>query len=166
MLIHEKQMLKDRALILAKENNAEEVCEHLCSTMLRIQLSSSVYGIDASFVKEIIYTNAVIPIPGVTNFIRGIINVRGKITAIVDLALLLGIKSDTNNCCHVVVLKDAETGMEFGIIVDDILQTVSVKHEDIKVLPTNVAGTILSGITSEGLIIIDSKEMINGIIIK
>lgn len=160
------QILNNRALQLAQKKEKESACDAECTTMLQINLSERSYCIEASFVKEILSIDALVPVPGSGRLVRGIVNVRGKIVAIIDLKILFGIESKYKKQNRVVVVKDELTAMEFGVLVDEISQTISVRDKDIKELPSNINGTArqnFSGISTEGFIIINTKQFINDV---
>ena len=56
------------------------------------------FGVSADYVVEIITNHAITKLPLVPNYIRGIINLRGQIIPIVDIRLLLGQPSQSDNC--------------------------------------------------------------------
>lgn len=163
MIATTNEILRQRALLLSRKESSSTRCSEACTTMLQFVIAQQTYAIDAVFVKEILTIDAIVPIPGLKQVVRGIVNVRGKIVAIFNLDGLLGIQSETDNQSRVVVLKDTSTGVEFGIQIKDILQTKSVLDEAIKGLPHHITGAlkrILKGVTIEGVLIIEAKELI------
>lgn len=57
------------------------------------KVQSNVCGVSAAFVKEMIALPAVRPVPEAVSFIRGVINLRGTVYKVLDMRLLMGMKS-------------------------------------------------------------------------
>ena len=77
---------------------------------------------------------AVTPVPRTPRFIRGVINLRGKIIPIMDLRLKFGMDSQeqTDETCMIVVQAQ---GIEMGIVVDKVSEVLDIAAEDIEDAP-------------------------------
>ena len=53
---------------------------------MTFKVGKDVYGIELKYVNEIIQMQPIAPIPEVEHFIKGLINLRGKITPVIDVA--------------------------------------------------------------------------------
>ena len=69
------------------------------------------FGVSADYVVEIITNHAITKLPLVPNYIRGIINLRGQIIPIVDIRLLLGQPSQSDNCIIILNIEDTLVGI-------------------------------------------------------
>jgi purine-binding chemotaxis protein CheW len=79
--------------MLAKEKEDAEVLQEEEDTQkcrfLTFQLGNEVYGIEIRFVTEIIGIQPITEIPELPDYIKGIINLRGKIIPVIDVRLRL-----------------------------------------------------------------------------
>lgn len=93
------------------------------------------YGIEILKVHEIIGLMPITRVPRTPSFIRGVINLRGKVIPVVDLRLKFGMESvaHTDETCIIVVQVQ---GAEMGIIVDKVSEVRDIAGEDIEATPS------------------------------
>lgn len=111
---------------------------------LTFSLAAEEYGISILKVKEIIGMMAITMVPQVPAFVKGVINLRGKVIPVVDLRLKFGMEEQgyTERTCIIVVEIKANTGNIFiGIVVDAVSEVLYVKAADIEDTPTFGAST-------------------------
>jgi purine-binding chemotaxis protein CheW len=112
---------------------------------LSLFLSKEEYGIEILKVREIIGMVDVTPLPRTPSFVRGVINLRGKIILVVDLRLKFGMDGVeyTHETCIVVVevVRDAESSMQVGCIVDTVSEVLTVEGEQCESTPRCAAAT-------------------------
>ena len=105
---------------------------------LTFALASEEYGIEILKVQEIIGLLPITRVPQTPNFIRGVINLRGKIIPVIDLRLKfkMGIKEDTRRT-SIIVVKVSRLSHEvtMGLIVDDVYEVVEIAKEEIEPPP-------------------------------
>jgi len=104
------------------------------------------YGMQILKVQEIIGLMPVTPVPNSPTFIRGVINLRGKIVPVLDLRAKLDMPSaePTNESCIIVVRSQS---IEVGVIVDRVREVLDVPADDIEVPPDiGIDTTYLLGI--------------------
>lgn len=92
-------------------------------------------GIEILRVQEIIGMMRITPVPRTPAFIRGVINLRGKIISVVDLRLKFGMefKEETPETCIVVVRVGH---IEMGIVVDKVSEVTNITTNDIEAAPS------------------------------
>lgn len=97
-------------------------------------LEDEEYGIEILKVREIIGMMAITPVPRTPKFIRGVINLRGKVIPVVDLRLKFGMPpvEQTEETCVIVVEAD---GVEMGAIVDKVSEVADIASENIEEAP-------------------------------
>ena len=114
-------------------------------------LGDEEYGIGILTVCEIIAMQPVTRVPRMPDFVRGVINLRGRVIPITDLRLKLGMTQDgTHDGCIVVVQLQ---GMQTGIVVDRVSEVVAIAEADIDDAPnfgTGVRSELLLGIGKAG----------------
>ncbi len=105
---------------------------------LTFNLGLEEYGIGILKIKEIIGLMPITPVPQTPSYIKGVINLRGKVIPVVDLRLKFGMerKDYTDKTCIIVVEIKGERGfMLVGIIVDSVSEVLNIKAGDIEETP-------------------------------
>lgn len=97
------------------------------------------YGIDVLKVREIIRLTNITAVPQMPGFVKGVINLRGKIIPVIDLRLRFGFNSvkDTDQTCIVVVQVKLPDGKhtQMGLIVDGVEEVVNIATGEIEETP-------------------------------
>lgn len=88
------------------------------------------YGIEIRYVTEIIGIQAITQIPELPEYIRGIINLRGKIIPVMDIRLRFKKPFREYNDRTCVVVIDIK-GISIGLIVDSVSEVLSITEENI-----------------------------------
>ncbi len=105
---------------------------------LTFTLADEEYGIGILKIKEIIGMMPITFVPQTPKFVKGVINLRGKVIPVIDLRLRFGMKPmDYNDrTCIIVVEIAGETGkVMIGIVVDTVSEVLNIKGEDIEDTP-------------------------------
>lgn len=97
-------------------------------------LQNEEYGIEILKVQEIIGLMPVTRIPRTPDFVRGVINLRGKIIAVTDLRKKFEMEEvdQTNETCIIVVQTN---GMEIGVMVDKVSEVLDISASEIENTP-------------------------------
>ena len=106
---------------------------------LTFLMANEKYGLEILKVREIIGMMDVTTVPTIPAFIRGVINLRGKVIPVVDLRLKFGIeaKEDTQRTCIIVVhLAHSAQEMTMGIIVDEVSDVLDISQDQIEPPPS------------------------------
>ncbi|MGE5255700.1 MAG: chemotaxis protein CheW [Hyphomicrobiales bacterium] len=102
-------------------------------------LANEEYGIGILRIKEIIGMMPITSVPQTPEFIKGVINLRGKVIPVMDLRLRFGMPSldYTERTCIIVVEIDGQTGtVQIGIVVDAVSEVLNIRAEDIEATPS------------------------------
>lgn len=78
-------------------------------------------------------------VPRTPEFVKGVINLRGKVIPVVDLRLRFGMEAIdyTERTCIIVVEVAAQSGtVMIGIVVDSVSEVLNIKGDDIENTPT------------------------------
>lgn len=157
----ELSILKCRARILALEPEKGIPASELLNVLI-FSLCGESYAIEAAFVREVYQLKEFTQLPGVPEFILGIINVRGQILSVIELNKLFGITTTGIwQLNKVIILHDAQ--MEFGILADEIVATRSLLKREIQTsIPTisGIRATFLQGVTAEHIIVLDGERIL------
>ncbi len=102
-------------------------------------LAGEEYGISILKVKEIIGMMPVTVVPQTPKYIKGVINLRGKVIPVVDLRLKFSIEAAeyTERTC-IIVVEITATGRTIlmGIVVDSVSEVLNIKAADIEATPS------------------------------
>jgi purine-binding chemotaxis protein CheW len=106
---------------------------------LTFSLADEEYGIGILKIKEIIGMLPITSVPQTPDFVKGVINLRGKVIPVMDLRLRFGMMSMdyTERTCIIVVEITGQTGtILVGIVVDAVSEVLNIKGDDIEKAPT------------------------------
>ena len=106
---------------------------------LTFALAEEEYGIGILKVKEIIGMMSVTHVPQTPDFVKGVINLRGKVIPVVDLRLRFGLESAAyteRTCIIVVEVAGANGSVMMGIVVDAVSEVLNIRGSDIESTPT------------------------------
>src|SRR5690606_20464665 len=136
------------------------------SEFLTFVLGSESYGIDILKVQEIRGYDAVTPIANTPAFIKGVINLRGKIVPIVDLRVKFNIGRVEYNEFTVVIILNLG-GRVVSIVVDGVSDVMRLDAGQIRAVPDIVASidtryiTGLATVAEKMFILIDIERLMN-----
>jgi len=105
---------------------------------LTFLLANEEYAIGILKVKEIIEYDTVTTVPKTPKWVRGVINLRGAVVPVVDLAIKFGLelKPVTKTTCIVIVETQFESqNTTIGILVDAVSQVMELATEDLQPVP-------------------------------
>ncbi|MFY8268808.1 MAG: chemotaxis protein CheW [Terrimicrobiaceae bacterium] len=111
----------------------------LAGKYLTFALSNEAYGIPVLKVREIITMLYITMVPQMPPYVKGVINLRGKVIPVIDLRAKLGLPKTeiTDSTCIVVVQISVTAGevKHIGLIVDAVEEVANVAGEDIEPAP-------------------------------
>lgn len=123
---------------------------------LTFQIGGEEYGISLLKVKEIIEYDVVTEIPKTPEWVRGVINLRGNVVPVIDLAVKFRLPASLVGKLTCIVITEAECEGEpavMGIMADAVRQVIALRPEDIEVPPsfgTRVKVDYLLGMVRSG----------------
>lgn len=111
---------------------------------LTFSLAGEDYGIGILKVREIIGMMPITPVPLAPEFLKGVINLRGKVIPVVDLRRKFGMEEaqvTERTCIIVVEINGSNSRVPMGIVVDAVSEVLNVKSSDIEQTP-NLGGNL------------------------
>lgn len=152
------------------ENNSEldyqdQVEDTQKGKFLTFSLGTEFYGIEIKYVTEIIGMQPITEIPEMPNYIKGIVNLRGKIIPLIDVRLRFKkpFREYNDRTCIVVIdIKE----IPIGLIVDSVSEVIAIPETEI-VAPPNVnrdGNKYIKGIGKVGndvKLLLDSDKLLN-----
>jgi purine-binding chemotaxis protein CheW len=143
-------------------NTAEVVEEAQKGRYLAFLLGNEAYGIEIKYVTEIIGIQSITEMPEMPDYVKGIINLRGRIIPLIDVRLHFGKapRAYDDRTCVIVVGVD---GFSYGLIVDSVYEVMSITDEETSPLPeiNTTSGNKyvkLIGKTTSGIVLIVDCE--------
>jgi len=106
---------------------------------LTFSLAEEEYGIGILKIKEIIGMMPITTVPRTPGFVKGVINLRGKVIPVMDLRLRFDMEEIeyTERTCIVVVEIEGTSGtVMIGVVVDSVSEVLNIKGEDVEETPT------------------------------
>lgn len=142
----------------------------LAGKYLTFKLGSESYGLGILKVQEIIGLMTVTHVPRAPSFIRGVINLRGRVIPVVDLRNKFGMESvdDTERTCIIVVQVARAAGhVTMGIIVDEVSEVLDIRAQQIEPPPSfgaSVDTAFIMGMAKVGdrvVILLDADRVLS-----
>ncbi|CDZ23527.1 CheW protein [[Clostridium] cellulosi] len=115
----------------------EEDTQH--GKFLTFQLGNEVYGIEIRYVTEIIGIQQITYVPEVPKYVKGIINLRGKVIPVIDVRLKFGkppVDYDDRTCIIVIDINDTQ----IGLIIDCVSEVLNISDDNIVPPPSYKTG--------------------------
>ncbi len=140
------------------------------SQFLTFRLMGEVYGIDISAIKEITEYGGVTYVPTMPPFIAGVMNLRGSVVPVINLAIRFGGEPSTvTKKTSVVVLEITHEGtsMEVGVMVDRVNEVLDIADDDVEPPPAfgaKIRTDFISGmgkINGKLLVLIDVSRVLS-----
>ncbi len=109
---------------------------------LTFMLENVVYGISINKIREIIKMMPVRSVPRSPDYVKGVINLRGRVIPVIDLRLRFGVKQKdyTDQTCVIIVVLEGKKGKdrikkELGFAVDSVSEVLKISNEVIEDAP-------------------------------
>jgi len=110
----------------------------LAGKYLTVVLDNEAYGIAVLKVREIIRFQKITPVPQMPVFVKGVINLRGRVIPVIDLRIKFGLKAEIAERTCVVVVQiavDASRNVQMGLVVDSVEEVVTLTGAEIEPTP-------------------------------
>ncbi len=153
-------ILKKRAAKIAQKKNEEKPSDGL--RVVEFLLSYENYAIETKYIREVTPLREITPLPGLPDFVLGLINIRGEILAVLDIKKFFELPgqqlSDLNK---VLIVTDGK--ITFGILADKVFGINIIEKNRIFNTVINLKDKrddYLHGITNDRQIILDGKKLL------
>ncbi|QSZ66487.1 purine-binding chemotaxis protein CheW [Methanofollis aquaemaris] len=102
--------------------------------VVKFELGGECYALDIHLAREIVEMIPITPVPRAPAHIAGLINLRGEVTTVIDLAPLLSIPDlETETTKKIIVLMpEATGGANVGVIVGDVHSVIQVSEKNVE----------------------------------
>ncbi len=123
---------------IAVENNTGTSISVRESKYLTFSLADEEYGIGILKIKEIIGMMLITTVPQTPDFVKGVINLRGKVIPVIDLRLRFGMEPidyTERTCIIVVEVLGQNDTVQIGIVVDTVSEVLNIKNDEVEDTP-------------------------------
>lgn len=127
------------AIVRAEQHTEVAGSEEGQSQYLTFLLGGEMFAIPILNIKEIIEYGHLTTVPMMPAFIRGVINLRGSVVPVVDLAVRFGRKSGdvTRRTCIVIIETESEDEkLDVGVVVDTVNEVLEIPRAEIEPAPS------------------------------
>lgn len=139
------------------EESSTAVAGDAISQVVTFRLANEEYGLNIMSVQEIILMGQITEVPEVPAYIRGLINLRGKVIPIVDLRRRFSLEAgEVTEHTRIMVVNSCAT--TFGIVVDAVSKVLRIEADQIEPPPPGLVG--LEQAYIQGLVKMEEKIMI------
>jgi purine-binding chemotaxis protein CheW len=107
--------------------------------VLCFSAAGSTYAMGIAAIKEIIEYGQLTTIPLMPAFIRGVINLRGAVLPVIDLAARLGhapALPSRRTCIVIVEMRHGDETLDIGVVVDGVSEVLELGAEDLEPAPS------------------------------
>jgi purine-binding chemotaxis protein CheW len=121
------------------EQATESAVRARAGKYLTFTLGQEVYGVEIQHVREIIGVVPITTVPRTPSYIKGVINLRGKIIPVVDLRVKFRMEEHEAtriSCIIIVAVTMGETQIWMGLIVDSVSEVLNVAGADLEAVPS------------------------------
>jgi purine-binding chemotaxis protein CheW len=155
------EILHARARALAQPPRDEPAAGTLLD-VLEFRLAQERYAVETRRVSEVCPLRQLTPLPCTPPFVRGIVNVRGRIVPVIDLKNFFDLPLEGLTDLHRIILVEGRE-LEIGLLADAVVGVRTVPADTLQSsLPTltGIRGDYLKGVTAEGVVVLDLDRML------
>ena len=123
----------------AIEKSASSDFQALAGKYLTFELGEEVYGLEILKVQEIIGIMSITQVPQTPEYVRGVINLRGKVIPVVELRRKFGlarVEDNDRTCIIVVQVTGGDGAITMGILVDEVSEVVDIDADQLEPPPS------------------------------
>ena len=123
---------------VADQNTQASTIDARAGKYLVFQLGQEEFGIGVLKVREIMGVQDITAVPQTPGYVKGVINLRGKVIPVVDLRLKFGlpeIEYTQRTCIIVVEVRGTEASTLMGIVVDGVAEVLNLAGSDVEDTP-------------------------------
>lgn len=151
-------------------DEAGQGIQELAGKYLTFALADEEYGIGILKVREIIGVMEITAVPQTPPYVKGVINLRGRVIPVLELRIKFGMETQEYNdrtCIIVVEVASSEGTIQVGMLVDSVSEVLNISAEEIEAPPsfgaTQVATNCILGmakIKGDVKILLDANSVV------
>jgi purine-binding chemotaxis protein CheW len=154
----------------ARQRVAEQEAAVQGRQYLTFTVTGVAFGIAISSIKEIIEYRAPTEVPSMPGYVRGLINMRGRVVPVIDLAVRFGratVERTRRTCIVILDMQQEEERQDIGVVADAVSAVVEIADADIEPAPsfgTHLRTDFISGmgkIGDEFVVLLDVEKVLS-----
>lgn len=153
--------LRERARALARVT-APPAADADSLELVEFRLAAERYAVETRHVHEVHVLRDLTPLPGTPAFVRGIVNLRGRIVPVFDLKRFFDLPEQGLTDLHrIIVVRNRE--LELGLLADIVTGVRTMPRAGLQPsLPTlsNIASDYLLGVSAERVVVLDLERIL------
>lgn len=111
--------------------NAIDISGKTTKQYIVVKIGNEQYGLDISYIDNIVRMQTITRVPKVQTYFKGIINLRGEVVPVMSIRLKMQLAEDQfTDASRIIILKIEEQGT-IGIIVDEVKEVLELAMDDI-----------------------------------
>lgn len=154
-------ILRARKIALSREPVAERAAATSIE-VIEFGLACERYAVEAAYVREVHPLEELTPLPCTPAFVRGLVNVRGRIFPVLDLKKFFDLpEAGISDLHRILLVRTAD--LEFGLLADTIADVRRIALDALQpCLPTltGIRAEYLKGVTAERLVVLDMARIL------
>ncbi|MEQ1821843.1 MAG: chemotaxis protein CheW [Fimbriimonadaceae bacterium] len=114
-------------------SNQESTTENGTFQIVAMRVHDEVFGIQIAIINTVITPQPITPVPQTESFVKGVMNLRGKILPVLDLRERFGFSSEPTDCDKNSRIVIVETnGLTAGLIVDEVSEVLTISKSSVE----------------------------------
>lgn len=158
-----RQILRARAQALSRQPTESADADTLVE-LLEFRLAQERYALETRYVSEVYPLKDLTPLPGVPSFVLGIVNVRGRITPVIDIKKFFDLPDKGLTDLHRIIFVRGHD-LELGLLADAIVGVRSIPlgslQSSLATLTDGIREDYLKGVTMERLVVLDLDRILS-----
>lgn len=111
-----------------------------------VKLDNEQYGIDITFIDNIVRMQQITRVPKAQSYFAGVINLRGEIIPVMSLRAKFGLpEKEYTNATRIIIVKP-ESNAKIGVLVDEVREVVALEEDNIEKAVYDEQGSNLLGV--------------------
>ena len=123
--------LKTKAAYVASEDEDGYVPPQITQFIV-VKFGEEQYGIDIKYVDNIVRIQHITRVPKVSNYIKGVINLRGEVVPVMSVRLKMDLADDVETKATRIIILKLEQHCNIGILVDEVKEVVNLEENQIE----------------------------------
>ncbi|MBE5909772.1 chemotaxis protein CheW [Pseudobutyrivibrio sp.] len=117
-----------------------------------VKIGGEHYGIDISYIDNIVRMSKITRVPKAPSYYRGVINLRGEVVPVMSLRRRMNLDDDEFTDASRIIILKLDAGGLMGVIVDEVKEVLSLSEDDIEA-PTSTLkskNSFINGVGTNG----------------
>mgnify|MGYP001035256636 FL=1 len=146
--------------------NAADLADDPITQWVTFFLENEKYGIQVMQVQEVLRLTDIAPVPGASEYVMGIINLRGNVVTVIDSRKRFKLPEKESDDSTRIVIIETENEQVVGILVDSVAEVAELRTSEIESAPNlgnDESSRFIQGVCNkdeELLILVDVEKLL------